>query len=100
LPSPQAVAPYYVGLEQALIDNFKREAAAAVAYLRVKGGRSIAVPYFGDVWTSPDNAPLLQWWDMVRGESPEVEKNFWRWEFAAIVTFDHAYPVDPQHSHL
>ena len=52
LPPPQAAVPYHYGLEQALIDSFKREAMASsssyanaagvsvVAYLRGKGGRS------------------------------------------------------------
>ena len=106
LLSPSA-DPYYVGLEQALQDSFKREAQvaaarlanmagiSAVAYLRSKGGRAAVVPYVGDDWISQESSPLRQWWDRIT----KIEENFGRWEFAAILIFDRRYQPSQPHFH-
>ena len=101
------VDPYYLGLEQALQDSFKREAqraaarlanmpgVSAVAYLRSKGGQASAVPYVGDDWISQESSPLRQWWDKIT----QTEENFGGWEFAAILIFDRRYQPAQPHFH-
>ena len=101
LPSAQADRNYR-GLEEALLDSLKREAqaaaaphartASAVAFLRARGGRSVAVPFVGEFGFFEDTSPLRQWWEGI----VKTEENFGRWEFAAVLIFDKRYqPPQP-----
>ena|SRR6201987_2490290 len=99
LPATSATVRNYYGLEEALMDGLKRRAVEAsaryardpqvpaVAYLRVKGGQEIVLPYPSRDWMDT-GSPIRQWWDGIAGIGGRFQKNYDAWEFAAIVAFD------------
>jgi hypothetical protein len=100
LPSTSSNPRNYYGLEEALMDGLTRRALAtssryardpnvpAVAYLRLKGGEEIVLPYPSSDWLD-SGSPIRQWWQGLTGlRSGYGDSNFGAWEFAAIIAFD------------
>ena len=93
VPVTSSTVRGYDGLEEALIDGLSRRAIKAsaqysrdpsipaVAYLRLKGGQEIVLPYPAADWLDA-GSPIRLWWNNV------TSKNYGSWEFCAIVAFD------------
>jgi hypothetical protein len=99
LPASSATPRNYYGLEEAMMDGFKRRAiesssryardpsVPAVAYLRLKGGQEIVLPYPSRDWMDA-GSPIRLWWDQIAGYGDAAQRNYGAWEFAAIVAYD------------